>query len=143
METGGAYSSAHGGERDKILEAKHQKELAFVERKVDRLRWSNDDTLKQLFDLRTRADKLARSLGFNNIHEAQVAIDTADHQPPLTFRECFARVDALQAELARERAQHDKLREYLRLVEEERDQHKVTIAAAVQSNDNLRYESFV
>ncbi|KAF8227220.1 hypothetical protein L208DRAFT_1433702 [Tricholoma matsutake] len=139
METeGNTYSSAHLRERDKILEAKHQKELAFIERKVDRLRWSNDDILKQLFDVRTRGDKLARSLGFNNVHEAQVAIDTADHETPLTFKECLAQVDALQGNLARERTQHEKLREYLRLVEEERDQQKATAAAAVRNSGDLR-----
>ena len=139
METAGnTYSSIHLRERDKILETKHQKELALIERKVDRLRRSNDDTLKQLFDVRIRGDKLARSLGFHDIHDAQVAIDTADHEAPLTFKECFARVDALQAELTRERAQHEKLREYLRLVEEERDQQKATAAAAFQINGDLR-----
>jgi hypothetical protein len=140
METAGnTYSSAHLRERDKLLEAKHQKELAFVERKVERLRWSNDDTLKQLFDARTRGDKLARSLGFNDIHEAQVAIDTAHHETPLTFKECLARVDALQVDLVRERAQHETLREYLRLVEEERDQEKATAAASALTSGELRH----
>ena len=141
METAGnigTYSSVHLRERDKILEAKHQKELALVERKADKLRWSYDDTLKQLFDARTRGDKLARSLGFNDIHEAQVAIDTPGNETSLTFKECFARVDALQVDLARERAQHEKLREYLRLVEEERDQQKAAAATALRNNSDLR-----
>lgn len=133
------YSSSHLRVRDKFLEAKHQKELALVERKADRLRWSYDDALKQLFDARARGDKLARSLGFNDIHEAQVAIEAPGHETSLTFNECFARVDALQADLARERAQHEKLREYLKLVEEERDQQKATAAAVVRNNSDLRY----
>lgn len=136
---GNTYSSAHLRERDKILEAKHQKELAFLERKCDRLRWSNDDTLKQLFDARLRGDKLARSLGFNDIHEAQVAIDTTDYETPPTFKDCIAHVDALRTDLARERAQHEKLREYLRLVEEERDQQKATAEAAARTAGDLRY----
>jgi hypothetical protein len=140
MESAGnTYSSAHLRERDKILEEKHRKQFALVERKVDRLRRSNDDTLKQLFDVRMRGDKLARSLGFNDIHEAQVAIDTADHELPLTFKECFALLDVLQSELTRERAQHEKLREYLRLVEQERDHHKASAAAADRDRGDLRY----
>jgi hypothetical protein len=140
METAGnTYSSAHLRERDKILEEKHRKQFALVERKVDRLRRSNDDTLKQLFDVRTRGDKLARSLGFNDIHEAQVAVDTTEHESPLTFMECFVRVDALQSELTRERAQHEKLREYLRLVEQERDYHKASAATADQDRGDLKY----
>jgi hypothetical protein len=88
MESAGnTYSSAHLRERDKILEEEHRKQFALVERKVDRLWRSNDDTLKQLFDVRMRGDKLARFLGFNDIHEAQVAIDIADHELLLAFKE--------------------------------------------------------
>lgn len=119
------YSSIHLRERDKILEAKHQAELAAVERKIDRLKWSNNDTLKQLFEMQTRANRLARSLGFNDIYEAQVNIDMADHEIP--FKDCFERIESLQLELSSEKTQNERLKGDLKLLEDERDHLKAAI----------------
>ena len=64
--TTGTSSSVHLGERDKILAERHEKVLATLERKVERLKRSNDDTLKQLFEAQTRGNRLAESLGFHD-----------------------------------------------------------------------------
>ncbi|KAF8876589.1 DNA repair protein endonuclease SAE2/CtIP C-terminus-domain-containing protein [Infundibulicybe gibba] len=106
------YSSVHLRERDKMLEDKHKQQLEVLERKIDRLKWSNTDTLKQLYEQQNRTLRLATSLGFNDIYEAQMTIDNADHDA--TYTACFERADRLEAEVTslRDRVQH---------LEEERD----------------------
>ena len=95
--TPATYSSAHMRERDKLIEGKYQKELYTLQRKIDKLRYANDDTLKQLFDMQARALRLANSLGFKDVTEAQVYIDTADHE--IGYKECFEEVASLKAHM--------------------------------------------
>lgn len=124
--TGNSYSSVHMRERDKILQEKHQKELAIIERKNEKLKWSNSDTLKQLFEMQTRANRLARNLGFYDVYEAQVYIDNSDHEMP--YKECLESVSKLKEELTTERKENERLQEQLRLAGEERDQLKAAAA---------------
>lgn len=126
-----AYSSVHLRERDKALEEKHRKELAAVERKIEKLKWSNADTLKQLFDVQNRSHRLATSLGFHDVYAAQVAVDTADQDTP--YSECFERVEKLQRELEEERAESGRLREQLRLAEDERNLFEDQLGEAQKS----------
>ncbi|RDB16596.1 hypothetical protein Hypma_002805 [Hypsizygus marmoreus] len=127
MESVKAFSSSHLRERDKILQEKHQKELSILERKIERLRWSNNDTLKQLFEAQTRGKRLAQSLGFNDIYEAQVTVDTADRELP--YKECLERVETLQVELSSEKAHYLTSLDQMKLLEEENERLKVTLAA--------------
>ncbi|KAF9458420.1 DNA repair protein endonuclease SAE2/CtIP C-terminus-domain-containing protein [Collybia nuda] len=127
--TKASYSSVHLRERDKILEEKHKKDLAIVERKIDKLKWSNNDVLKQLFEMQTRANRLAQNLGFYDIYEAQVYVDNADYEMP--YKECFESISVLKGELSAEKRENEQLQERLRLAEEERDQLK---AAAATTN---------
>jgi len=53
--TPATYPSVHMRERDKLIEGKYQKELYALQRTIDKLRYANDDTLKQLFDMQARA----------------------------------------------------------------------------------------
>lgn len=125
--TRNSYSSVHMRERDKILEAKHQKELAIVERKNEKLRWSNDDILKQMFEMKTRANRLAETLGFYDVYDAQVHIDNSDTEMP--YKECIEYVGTLRSELSTEREENERLKEQLRLVVEDRDQLKMAAAS--------------
>ncbi|TFK67185.1 hypothetical protein BDN72DRAFT_843358 [Pluteus cervinus] len=109
----------------------HQQELAKMEKKLEKLRRSNEDTLKQLSDTNARGNRLATSLGFNDISEAQVMIDNSDMEIP--YKECMEKVDSLQAELLREKSENERLKEALRLVEDERDALKLRVAAAEES----------
>ncbi|KAF8623257.1 hypothetical protein AX17_007503 [Amanita inopinata Kibby_2008] len=129
MEIAGAtYSSAHMRERDKILEEKHQKELSVLQRRIEKLRWANDDTLKQLFDTQHRALRLANSLGFNDIFQAQVYIDTAEHEVP--YKECFEKVGFLEARLDSVFFEMEELKMGLLLAEKEKEELKAKLEAS-------------
>jgi chromosome segregation ATPase len=132
IPTGETYSSLHLRERDKLLVERHQKELAVVERKVDKLKWSNTDLLKQLFDAQNRGHRLAMSLGFNDIYEAQVSIHNADNCT--LYKDCIDGFDKLRSDLAKAESENVKLRDELRRVEEERDQAKANARAMEKSH---------
>ncbi|KAJ2916685.1 hypothetical protein MD484_g3749, partial [Candolleomyces efflorescens] len=91
---GGAYSSAQLRERDKRIEEKHRQETAALERKIDNLRRTNDDTRKQLYDVVHRSERLAESLGYNNIFEAQEALDLME--AGFSFKRCLQRLQELE-----------------------------------------------
>src|SRR6266576_5556475 len=121
------YSSAHMRERDKLIEGKYQKELYALQRKIDKLRYANDDTLKQLFDMQARALRLANSLGFKDVAEAQVYVDTADHE--ITYKECFEEVANLNAQLPAKTSPSEdtSLRERFELLENENAELKAML----------------
>ena len=129
--TVGTFSSVHLRERDKILAEKHAKSQAILERKVERLKRSNDDTLKQLFEAQTRGNRLAESLGFHDVYEAQVAIDTADREIP--YKQCLERIESLERELSQRVEQNDKLRDNVRSLEQETEKVKVALASTERS----------
>jgi hypothetical protein len=126
------YSSVQLRERDKILIERHQKELAAIESKVDKLKWSNTDLLMQLFESQNRAHRLATSLGFNDIYEAQVHIHNADHST--VYKDCINGFDQLQNELAKEKNENANMREEFKRVQEERDRAKASALAVEKSN---------
>lgn len=84
------YSSVQMRKRDKVLLDKHQIELAILEKKLQKVKFLNDETSKRLFDAVHRGRKLAQSLGFDDVYDAQFAIDSADHD--ISFRECYDRL---------------------------------------------------
>ena len=84
------YSSIHLRERDKLLSDIHLKEVAILEKKLQKVKSNCEETAKQLFDAVDRGRKLAQSLGFNDVYDAQFVIDSADHD--ISFRECYDRL---------------------------------------------------
>ena len=109
-----AFSSTALKERDKRLTATHAKEIQALERKIENLRRSNDDTRKQLFDCVQRTERLAHSLGFENVLEAQEVVDLLDE--PVSFREMVGRIGELEAEVRAERVKREEVE--VRLEEE-------------------------
>jgi len=130
--TTGTFSSVHLRERDKLLAEKHEKAIATLERKVERLKRANDDTLKQLFEAQTRANRVAESLGFHDIYEAQVAVDTADREIP--YKQCLERIESLERELSGEVEKNDKLHDNVRTLEQESEKVKMALASAERSH---------
>ena len=89
-EATAGYSSVQLRKRDKLLLDKHQIEVAILEKKIQKVKAISDETAKQLFDAVNRGRKLARSLGFDDVYDAQFAIDSIDHD--ISFRECYDRL---------------------------------------------------
>ena len=85
-------------ERDKFLSDKHQKEIAILEKKLQKAKFIRDETAKHLFDVVTRGCKLAQSLGFDDLYDAQFAIDSADHD--ISFHECYDRLDKVEDQIS-------------------------------------------
>ncbi|KAF8630322.1 hypothetical protein AX15_002995 [Amanita polypyramis BW_CC] len=133
------YSSVHMRERDKILGEKHKEELCALQRRVDKLRRANDDTLKQLFDAQARAFRLANSLGFKDLAEAQVYIDTADDEIP--YKECFDQVSTLKVQLVSATTEADRLREHLEHVNKEKDELTTMLASSREKELDSRTSS--
>ncbi|KAG6827987.1 hypothetical protein H0H92_009751 [Tricholoma furcatifolium] len=101
------FSSAKDRPRDKVLQEKHQKELAEKDKKIERLQRANNEALKQHFEAQTRGNRLAQALGFQDIFEAQIAIDIAGHEIP--YKECFGRVETLQERVSTLRSENESL----------------------------------
>ncbi|PPR04200.1 hypothetical protein CVT24_010748 [Panaeolus cyanescens] len=83
-----------------VLKAKdeqHQREIRVLENKIQRFKQAADDRRKELFEELNRGERLAKSLGFTGIHDAQCAIDTVDHD--ITFVECYNELHRLEVEL--------------------------------------------
>ncbi|KAJ8453956.1 hypothetical protein ONZ45_g19496 [Pleurotus djamor] len=91
------FSGAALRTRDQRIEEKHQKELANLERKLSRSKATNDDLMKQLYDSQHRGNRLATTLGFNDLYEAQVYIDNSDDE--LSYKERSVRMAELEHEL--------------------------------------------
>lgn len=108
MSTGPTvYSSVRLHERDKLLPDKHQNEIAILEKKLEKVKSISDETAKHLFDAVNRGRRLAQSLGFNDVYDAQFAIDSVDDHD-ISFRECYDQLSAEKKETESLRAKlHD------------------------------------
>jgi len=95
------FSSSLLRERDQKILEKHAREKSELELKIQRLKKVYDERSKELFDALHRGDRLARSIGFDNLYEAQVYLDSFDHST--TFKECMDRIRILEAELTCEK----------------------------------------
>ena len=115
MDTAG-YSSVQLRERDKLLIDKHQMELAIFEKKLQKVKSINDETAKQLFDAVNRGRRLARSLGFDDVYDAQFAIDSIDHD--ISFRECYDRLHRQDDQLSAQKKEVEALETKLHNAEE-------------------------
>ena len=123
-------------ERDRIVQEKHQKELSNLQRKIDYLRRTNDDSMKDAYDIQARASRLAICLGFQDLTEAQIYIDTADHKIP--YRECFEEVGSLKIQLEAANSEVEGLKEHLALVDKERDGLRTMLDASRQKELEAR-----
>jgi len=110
------YSSVQLRQRDKVLSDKHQNEIAILEKKLLKVKSINDETAKQLFDAVNRGRRLAKSLGFDDVYDAQFAIDSVDHD--LSFRECYDRLHRLDNQLSAEKKEMTTLETKLNNAEE-------------------------
>ena len=95
------YSSVQLRERDKLISEKHQTEMALLERKLQKVKSISDETAKQLFDAVNRGRRLAQSLGFDDVYDAQFAIDSVDQD--VSFHECYDRLHRLDGQLSAEK----------------------------------------
>jgi len=112
------YSSAQLRERDQHIRKQCQEQLRAQEARFQRLKYSADTTNKSFFDLQHRARRLAESLGYIDLPDAQIAIDSSEYV--LTYQECFERLQMLEAELSMEKKESELARVTLRKVEQEK-----------------------
>ena len=73
-------------------------EASIFEKKLQKIKSLSDATAKQLFDAVHRGRKLAQSLGFDDVFDAQFAIDSFDHD--ISFRECYDRLHRQEDQLS-------------------------------------------
>lgn len=89
-------------------------DLDRVRARLERFQLSNADLRQQLSDALARSQRLALSLGFRNIYEAQATIDTADHD--LSYRQFLEELETLKTqrdsalERVRQLEEHSSLR---------------------------------
>ena len=124
------FSSCNLRARDQRLLEKFEKEKAEYERKIQKIKYRADETAKELFDAVHRGNRLARSLGFENVYEAQVFIDSAEHD--VLFRDCFSRVQLLEAQLVSEKKEAEISQARIRNLEDDQ--------ALQEQVDRLRME---
>ena len=126
------YSSVHLRERDKFLSDKHQKEIAILEKKLQKAKFVSDETAKHLFDAVNRGRKLAQSLGFDDVYNAQFAIDSADHD--MSFHECYDRLDKLDDQISVQKKEISSLETKLHNAEEKVKELQTNLEARTLSN---------
>lgn len=93
-------------------------DIAQARNRLERFRLSNADLSQQLSDALSRSQRLASSLGFRDIYEAQAVIDTSDSE--LSYRQCFEELEALSARIRDLTAQRDNALARVRELEERR-----------------------
>ncbi|GLB40862.1 putative DNA repair protein endonuclease SAE2/CtIP C-terminus [Lyophyllum shimeji] len=130
------FSNKFLQERDRVMLEKHQKDLEIRDRKNERLKRANDDTLKQLYDAQHRGNRLARSLGFNDIFEAQITIDTADGET--SYKECLERVEALQQQLSAVQEENERFQALIDALERDRERLRAELATAEKKEEELK-----
>ncbi|KAF8900697.1 DNA repair protein endonuclease SAE2/CtIP C-terminus-domain-containing protein [Gymnopilus junonius] len=134
------YSSSSLRERDQIIHEKYKKEIKDLETKIQRIKYTADETSKNLFDAQNRGRRLAGSLGFHDTYDAQVAIDSSDSN--LTYRECLDRLRETEANLAFEKKEVLLLRFKLRNVERENKRLALEKRELEERYDDLRDRKF-
>jgi chromosome segregation ATPase len=115
-EATAGYSTVQLRERDKLLLDKHQIEVAILEKKLQKVKSNSDETARQLFDAVNRGRRLARSLGFDDVYDAQFAINSIDHDT--SFRECFDRLHRQDDQLSAQKEEITALETKLHNAEE-------------------------
>jgi hypothetical protein len=80
-------------------------DIARTRDRLQRFQLSNADLSQQLSEALGRSQRLASSLGFRDIYEAQATIDTADSDIP--YRQCFEELETLRAQVRELTGQRD------------------------------------
>lgn len=124
---GPAFSSVHMRERDKAVEERHKKAIEFLQGQLNRSKRANDETRKDLFEARNKNNRLVESLGFDDISEAQQAIDTTDDQ--MSFKDRLQYCDSVSQQLREQRDTCDRLMDQVYEISRERDHLQDTVAA--------------
>ncbi|KAF8806782.1 hypothetical protein BYT27DRAFT_7100717 [Phlegmacium glaucopus] len=130
------YTSVQLRERDKLLSDKHQKEIAILERKLQKVKAINDETAKQLFDAVNRGRRLARSLGFDDVYDAQFTIDSVDHD--ISFRACYDRLHKLDDQVSSGKKEMATLETRLSNAEGKVKELQIELEEARRSDGRLR-----
>lgn len=125
-----AFDSPLQRERDRRIIEKYEKETAELERKVQKIKHSSEETAKELFDAVNRGKRLARSLGFEDVYEAQIFVDSVERE--VSFKDCIARLKILEAELSCEKKEVAVLQAKLENIENSRSMR--------EELDNVRAE---
>ncbi|EEB89807.1 hypothetical protein MPER_12060 [Moniliophthora perniciosa FA553] len=97
-------------ERDKIIEQKYERELQARDAKVLKWKRAYDGVCTELFNERNNSSRLAKSLGFETISQAQLHIENSDNP---TYRDCLKQNEEAQKELAALRAEYENKTEAL------------------------------
>jgi hypothetical protein len=80
-------------------------DIARVSNRLERFKLSNAGLSQQLSNALRQSQRLASSLGFRDIYEAQATIDTAESD--LSYRQCFDQLEMLRAQVRGLTAQRD------------------------------------
>ncbi|KAH9476297.1 hypothetical protein JR316_0011871 [Psilocybe cubensis] len=137
------YTSTSLRDRDNAIHDKYQSQIRELEAKVERLKHQNDKHLKTIFDYRNTGQRLAQSLGYSDVLEAQVAIDSADY--PMTLLEAFKRLEEVEAQLAVYKADTEEIRAKLKGAEEKRKETELENRKLVKEHAQLQkqYDALV
>ena len=141
MSTGPTvHSSVRLHERDKLLPDKHQNEIAILEKKLEKVKSISDETARHLFDAVNRGRRLAQSLGFNDVYDAQFAIDSVDDHD-ISFRECYDCLHRLEEQLSTEKKETESLRAKLHDAEVKVEELQAQLETRASDSRCLIYSS--
>ncbi|KAG5644445.1 hypothetical protein DXG03_008540 [Asterophora parasitica] len=144
--------------RDAAVKSTHEAQLAAKDRQIAKHKWSNDDLSKQLFDLRKRCKRLANDLGFEDLWEAQVAVDTADvpcirgvgdgegEETPWTYRQAlqsFEEMEKLRTETATIQAQNNDLTHSISRLRRETEETSTSALQSKLTNLQTQYDALL
>jgi len=104
---GTTYSSATLKIHDAAIHDKYAKQIENLESRIQRLKHANDAQCRKVFDATNMGESFARSLGFQSLNEAHVAIDTAPENR--SYSETLSLVEQLQDELDHARLDNETL----------------------------------
>ena len=107
-------------------------EVAILEKKLQKVKSISDGTAKQLFDAVHRGRKLAQSLGFNDVYDAQFAIDSIDDD--ISFRECYDRLHRQDDQLSARKEEVTALETKLHNAEEKVKELQTELEARTSYN---------
>jgi predicted RNase H-like nuclease (RuvC/YqgF family) len=109
-------SSSALRQHEKAIREAHQKELRAYDTKLERLRRANDEVSRELFHERNRGERLAQSLGFQSLIEAQLAIGAEEES---SYKQTLQLVDRLQGELREMRRANEELQDQLHAAQDQ------------------------
>jgi hypothetical protein len=123
------------------LNVNTQKELDATRGELDKIRASNRVLLNQLFDANQRGHQVANALGFNDIYHAQNILCTSEPliNSDITYRIAIERAERRETELRDERDANRRLKDELKVVEQERDDLKKQLRSSKRNREQDGY----